>query len=307
MSRSPDDQPAERSRDAERGGSLPARPAGTDAMLVPAVWRVAGLLLSQTAVLTALLFYFGWVRSRETYGYFGVDVELLGFSASDYVLRSVNSAFRPLMVLGLLGVAVTVAHGRVSETGGQRMMPPIVLAVGALSVAVGLAGIAVGNLGGQLGIALPISLTAGFLLIAYADLLWCRMRGARPWAARAPAAHVRTFLLLGLAILGLFWSVSLYAVEVGRERAESLHRQLRSRTRAVVFSKDRLSLAGRGVQLVEQPPGSRYRHRYSGLYLLAQAQGRYFLLPIGWSKGRDSVLMIPDTDDIRLEFTTSSR
>lgn len=278
-------------------------PAAFDLMVIPTGWRIAGLVLSQTAVLTALLFYFGWARSRETYGYFGVDVELLGFSASDYVIRSVNSAFRPLMALGLMAVACTLAHRRVVGGVRRRMIAPLLLAAGLLSVAVGLAGIAVTDLGRRLEIALPISLTAGFCLIAYADFMWGRLRGARRSQPRAPELQLRTFLLLGLAALGLFWAVSLYARDVGRDFAERVHRQLRSQV--VVFSKDRLALAGPGVQSVKQPPGGRYRHRYSGLHLLARAKDRFFLLPVGWTKGRDSAFVIPDTDDIRLELTAA--
>jgi hypothetical protein len=270
--------------------------ADRDIPAVLAVWRIAGVVLSQTALLTALLFYFGWARSRETYAYFGVDVELLDFSTSDYLLRSVNSAFRPLMVLGLLTALLAVVHGRVSSGRRRAIVPRAALGAGVLSVAIGLAGIAVRDFGRGIGLALPISLAAGFSLMAYADLMW--WRAARQ---RAPAAQLRTGVLLGLALLGLFWSVSLYAVEIGRDRAETLHRQLRAEIQAVVFSERRLSVSGRGVQHTTQPRDSRFRHRYSGLLLLAEARGRYFLLPVGWVQG-DSVFLIPEADDIRLDF-----
>jgi len=70
-------------------------------------WRLATIVASQTALLTAVLFYFGWARTSTTFAYFGVDVSLLGFSTSDYLLRSVNSAFRPLLFVGLAGVVGT--------------------------------------------------------------------------------------------------------------------------------------------------------------------------------------------------------
>jgi hypothetical protein len=298
MFRTENDQRAERNGEV---GPPAARPAGFDLSAVPTAWRAAGIVLSQTALLTALLFYFGWARSRETYGYFGVDVELLGFSASDYLLRSVNSAFRPLIVLGLAAVVFTVVHGRVSGGHRKKNLAPILLAIGGLAVAVGIAGIAVSDFGRELGVGLPVSVAAGFSLIAYADLEWWRVRGGSS-RRRTPDAQLRTFFLLGLAVLGVFWAVSLYALEVGRERAETLHRDLRSRTQVVVYSEQRLSLAGPGVQRIEQPPGSRYRHRYSGLRLLAETDDHYFLLPAGWEKGRDSAMVIPGSDDIRLDF-----
>lgn len=246
--------------------------------------RIAGAVLPQTALLTGLLFYFGWVRTRETYAYFGVDVELLDFSTSDYLLRSVNSAFPPLMAIGLLTVVLAALHDR-----RTTVVAPAALAIGAASVAIGLTGIAVGGFGHSLGIALPICLTAGFSLIAYGD---------------RTAPRLRTGVLLGLALLGLFWSVSLYAIEIGRSRAEALHRRLHSEIQAVLFSERRLSIEGRGVQHATQPSDSRYRHRYSGLLLLAEAQDRYFLLPVDWVKG-DSVFLIPESDDIRLDFQTA--
>jgi len=280
--------------------------AGFDFNAVPAVWRLAGLVLSQTAALTALLFYFGWARSRELYSYFGVDVELLDFSAADYLLRSVNSAFWPLLLLGVLAVGFTVGHSLVLAGSRSRRMPPIFLAAGVLLVAVGLAGIALADFERRVVIALTTSLTVGFLLIAYADTTWWRRRPASSARSRTLEAQLRTFLLLGLAVLGLFWSVSLYALVVGRERAETIHQQLRSRTEMVVFSKDRLSLNGSGLQEIPQPAGSRYRHRYSGLYLLAESRGRYFVLPVGWVKGEDTAMVIPETDDIRIDFQAPS-
>jgi hypothetical protein len=181
-------------------------------------------------------------------------------------------------------------------------MPPTLLGAGILLVVAGLAGIVFENFERRVVIALTASITVGFLLLTCANTTWWRTRSARRGPVRPIEEQLRTFLLLGLAMLGLFWSVSLYAQVVGRERAETLHRQLRSRTEVVVFSQHRLSLAGTGVQVVEQPPGSRYRHRYSGLYLLAEARGRYFLLPVGWSKGRDTAMVITEDDGIRLDF-----
>src|SRR5215471_6472571 len=63
---------------------------------------------AQTVVLTAVLFYFGWARARASYAYFGVDVSVLNFSVSDYVLRSVNSVFPILMAIGFVALGAVI-------------------------------------------------------------------------------------------------------------------------------------------------------------------------------------------------------
>lgn len=50
-------------------------------------------LVSQTAVLTALVFYFGWVSTRASFRYFHVDTSLLEFSLVDYMVRGVRLAY----------------------------------------------------------------------------------------------------------------------------------------------------------------------------------------------------------------------
>jgi hypothetical protein len=51
-------------------------------------------------------------------------------------------------------------------------------------------------------------------------------------------------------------------------------------------------------------PDAAYRFRYTGLKLIVRAGGRWFLLPAGWTPGnRGAALLLPDTDDLRVEFT----
>jgi hypothetical protein len=50
-------------------------------------------------------------------------------------------------------------------------------------------------------------------------------------------------------------------------------------------------------------PDERYPYRYSGLRLLVMSGGKYFLVPDGWTRASGAVLVIPDTPDIRVEFS----
>jgi hypothetical protein len=276
-------------------------------------WRAAAVIVSQTAVLTAVLFYFGWARTSATFEYFGVDVSLLGFSTSDYVLRSVNSAFRPLLLVGLIAVVAIGVHQWLLAAKGRggsgsprlvRHVPVVALSVGVALAAPALAGIAVPDLGRELGIWLPICLGAGFALLAYAEHGWPRFRDSQARATPDPLRQLRSFLLAGLALMALFWTVSLYAVQTGREKAQALTRDLAFATEVDVYAEDRLALRGPGVR-VEYAGGadSKYKYRYRGLRLLVRSQDRYVLLPVGWSRGDGRAYVLRDRDDIRLEFT----
>ncbi|HEX4102863.1 MAG TPA: hypothetical protein VHY21_20340 [Pseudonocardiaceae bacterium] len=69
---------------------------------------IIGTFASQVVLITAFFYYFGWVETNSFLGYFGVDPSLVGYSTSDYVLRSINVAFHPFIdaaftALGLFG------------------------------------------------------------------------------------------------------------------------------------------------------------------------------------------------------------
>src|SRR5262245_18134390 len=65
--------------------------------------RLAATVLGPLTIVTALLYYYGYVTTYAEYAYFGVTVDLLGYSGADFVLRSGASLFAPL--LGLLVLA----------------------------------------------------------------------------------------------------------------------------------------------------------------------------------------------------------
>jgi hypothetical protein len=261
---------------------------GTAAAGTERLWRVAGLVISQTALLTALLFYFGWARTRATFGYFGIDVSLLGFSTSDYLLRSVNAAFRPLLVVGLAALVAAALHQRWRGVI-QRAATPLGI-VGVVLVAIGLSGLVWTDWGSELGAWLPVCLAAGFGLLAYRVTL----------VSRRPGAEL--VLLSGLAVLGVFWAVSLYAEQVGRDRATAFARSLAAREELVLYSKERLAIQGPGINVTElRFADSAYRFRYAGLRLLLHSDGRYLVLPAGWTHGGAAAFLIPDGAGMRTE------
>ena len=55
----------------------------------------AGIVTPMTLI-TALLFYFGYVSARSQYEYFGIDVDTIGLSTQDYVMRSPAAPAGPI-------------------------------------------------------------------------------------------------------------------------------------------------------------------------------------------------------------------
>lgn len=74
------------------------------------VLAIIGAVTSQAVLLTAALYYFGWVYTHSFFGYFGVDTNLLGYGTTDYVLRSITVAFNPFIYLVFVTLALFGFH-----------------------------------------------------------------------------------------------------------------------------------------------------------------------------------------------------
>src|SRR3954453_8124562 len=70
----------------------------------------AASVVAPLSVLTAVLFYFGYASSRAQYEYFGLDVDTIGLSTQDFVMRSPQPLLVPLLVLTLAAVAVAAVR-----------------------------------------------------------------------------------------------------------------------------------------------------------------------------------------------------
>lgn len=72
------------------------------------ILEIVGTVIGPAALVTGLLYYFGWVRTQAIFSYFGVDNRLIEYSPSDYVLRSstitfgavIRVAFTALILVG---------------------------------------------------------------------------------------------------------------------------------------------------------------------------------------------------------------
>jgi hypothetical protein len=67
-------------------------------------------VLAPAGLLTAVLYYFGYVREQALFAYFGVDLGSVGFSTTDYLVRSAGTVFLPLATVLVAGVTAVIAH-----------------------------------------------------------------------------------------------------------------------------------------------------------------------------------------------------
>jgi hypothetical protein len=255
-------------------------------------YSLATTFVAPATFLTALLFYFGYVSSRAEYRYFGLDVDTIGLSTQDYVMRSPQALLVPALLFTVLGAGGLLL---------SRRLDRIPLTPGAVRGAHVAAGLLVGA--GMVLVAgyrwfgawpfypmvTPVLLAAGLTVLAW---LWHRTGVRR---------GVVAFTVLAVATC-LFWATATLAQWTGLGVAQRTARDLDQLPAVVVDTKERLYLGDGVVEEVRLPreEGQEFAYRYTRFRLLIQAGDRMFLVPDTWVP-RGSTVMLP-MDDVRVRF-----
>lgn len=247
--------------------------------------RIAGAVVAPTTLLTGLLFYFGFMHAFWFFDYFGVHATVLGLSTEDYLMRSADNLFFPVLVGGLIALGVLAA----ARLGCGRLLPVrwVVVAGGVLVLIGVLTILGVSWFSFYPGVA-PLGLAAGVLLLGYA----ARIHRVAEW--------VGAFLLVGVS---LFWAVTDYSSAAGLAAAHAVQRSLPSFPDAVLYSEKGLGIRGPGVSEIPELPNGAYAVHYEGLKLVLQSGDYYFFLPAGWTPYAGAAIILPRDDTVRLEFS----
>lgn len=264
-------------------------------------------------IATALLVYFGWARSNVQARELGLEESVLGMSTRDYVFRSIDTLFVPLVVVGCAGIgwllvhewiSGAIDHGRSLPTWRRafRLLRISWLALPVIGIVAGLIWPA------WMELIAPLSITVGILITSYASVMYRRIVSLTHEGAALARWHWPLMKLLvgALVALTIFWELSTFAGVVGRGLAHQVVAGLDDRTGVVVYSKQDIQLAGPGVnkyQITE--PSSAYGFRYDGLRLLQRTGDKFYLLPVGWRSVADGVIALPDDGSVRVEFSTA--
>ena len=262
----------------------------------PSTWQLVGAFVAPTTTITAMLYYFGWVRASTFYGYFGVDVsKTLGFSAADYVRNSSTVVFTPFAFI-LLGSLLVAAAATATDlyltnprnSGRLRYLVNGLQGAAASALVCAAVLLARPELVATTPLTKPMVLAGGSLLALYAVHVRSLVLRRRPRVPKSEdiAGALYRGILGGMVLLALFWATAILAREQGLRAAHALERNLPSTSGIVVYAHDNEDITGRGVNLVQLDPSgaAAFRFRYTGLRVLSRsADGGYVLLPRGWT------------------------
>jgi ABC-type xylose transport system permease subunit len=265
-----------------------------------ATLRAAVKVLGPLGIATAALFFFGWVRTRALFSYFGVDLGLLGLSSTDYILRSGEVVFLPAAGLAVLvGVATAVRWQLRNRAAFFREHPRRSAVLEGFLYGAGGLGLllAVGGAAGASSQLLGApSLAVGAFLLVEGHL----MRGRRVQAAgqRAGAQQVTAALLVAVTF-SVFWSTAIFAERAGLAFAASIESGAVDRPDVLVYSQTPLALPYQESTGYVPAPGERkFQYSYTHLRLLTFSNDRWFLLgPAG-----TATVVLRDSDSIRVQL-----
>ena len=275
----------------------------------------AAEIVAPITVVGALLFYFGYVSARAQYEYFGIDVDTMGLSTQDYVMRSPQPLLVPLLVLPLLASAGLALHGRVTHRLTENIRGKTVRCARPTALALLLVGVvalfAYPLLGHLPCYALVVPVVIGVAAAALAYLLYLDSKLDDDIAASDAAGaeqsgdnRPRVILVVMLGIVTItcaFWATATTAQYSGRGLAKADATDLDRFPVVILDTKERLHSPGLEETMLPPGAGQTFNYRYRGLRLLVVGQNRLFLVPQNWSAS-NTTLVVPLDSSIRVRF-----
>jgi hypothetical protein len=272
----------------------------------PAVTYIAAGT-SFVSVASGLLFYFGASHAYWFWDYFGVSSTLLDLPAEDFLTRSVDGLFVPLVVLaGVMLVAVWL-HRLLQPVLAPRYGTRSRWVAASTAAVVGVALLTVGVLN-AVGIEVlefhlsipPLCLILGVGLLVYSSRVQRKLRMAKRFQARGALEAAGAIALI---VVGLFWGVHEYSTAAGLGRAQAAHAGLGRYPNAVLYSSQNLNLPDAVGERVCSGKDTAYRYRYDGLKLVLRSGDMLVFLPDGWRRDDGAAIVMPRTTTVRFEFT----
>ena len=284
----------------------------------PAARSIAALVVANASLLIAVLVYMGWAYENALLGYFHLSPLDLDVGVVEYMLRSLSLFSPDLVIAAVVIVAITAvrAWGLDRTTFARDVAGKITARLSAVPVVRRL--VPAGqtghpHLGRVLLISAGVTITVIALFLAWAasyvsinNYLILVLLGIGPllltWPTRAER-HGRFPYSLAITVTAVcaLWATALYATSTGTRNAQALARHLPSDTAVVVYSVQRLAMAG-GPGVIDTPlqSGALYHFEYTGLRLLLVRSGTYYLLPVGWNRYNDQTYIFNESDQIRI-------
>jgi len=300
---------------------------------------IGATIVAPVTVVSAVLFYFGYVSSTSEFTYFGVDVDTIGLSTQDYIMRSPQTLLVPLLVFllasagflalhiavqGRIAVAVTQPADEADPADPDADSARRVERIRQMAQRSRLLGLAILTVGVILlftysyvrdwalyGLVTPLLIGLGAAIIAYVSrVLGLLRRAEKPNTAQAAhadgvllARRIAGVLIYVVLAASIFWATATVAQWSGRGLAMYDAGHFGDLPSVILDTKERLFLRDPGIEETLLPPseGQTFHYRYRGLRLLIEGQDRMFLVPDQWSAS-DSTLIVPLDGSVRVQF-----
>ena len=272
-------------------------------------WRAFATAVSSVVapitLVTSLLVYSAWRRTTTFFQFFGVDSSLLGLSVQDYLLRSADTAFG-LLVWISVGCVLLLITARLGNWLIQRFEHPWRKRMRAVGAGIALALVLLGLLA-ALWPMLSGALTpygSAAILVGGALLLGRTRRGLGSAGGTVSEELARAVLVTVIAA-ACFWAATDYASDLATRAAEEVDVHPASLAEVDLYSKQPLDMPGSLVKSMDVPvTPSTKSYRYVGLRLLDYDNNRWLVIP-GRREGLHcSVLILKDSDDIRVQIAS---
>jgi len=262
-------------------------------------------VIAPLTVVTALLFYVGWVRTRAFFDYFGVRPALVGYAPQDYVLHSAEVSFGAVLLLALAGVVLAGLDRLVAmvieRVPGRLLGQWLRWGLVGLGASLVLIGLGAAATDAAIAVVPPI---AGAGLVALGAVLFLRFGKESP-SRQGLLGPGTTGLSAVVLAVACFWAVTIYARGLGVGAAVAIDGDARSQPVVTVYSSEPLDFPGTNVTATRVlGEDQRWNYRYTGAVLLTYSNERWFLIPEPASGGyRSSVVVLRDSESIRVEAT----
>ncbi len=284
--------------------------------IMPKWIGIVGLLIAPTTLITSLCYFYGYVATRTYFSYFGIDTDAIGFTTTDYVMKSVPALYVPLVVGLLTWVAMLWAGDylrRVVKSGRRprllRRLAWVAMAVGAVGVARAIVGLTKPEWAPiHVDALTPVALGLGTALLMVG--FWMLAGTRAPDAPRPFAAAERGSLIVaaGAIVVALFWVTDIFATFRGQDLARNINAGLWSRENVVVLDVD----AGQDLPLLldhqikvswaplgSDPTAKSTFLRYECFRALAIHNDRWVLVPARWAPaGGFAVIVTADSSHV---------
>ena len=253
-------------------------------------------IIAPVTLISGLLFYFGYVSARSQYEYFGVDVDTIGLSTQDYVMRSPQPLLVPLLGITLLAVAGLLLHNAIQPSATTIRRAKIIAIVVLLLGVLGLIGYPLLEHLRYYALVVPLVIGVAAAALGYLSYFDRKAAGLTP-------QYVLIALLAVVTTTCAFWATATTAQYSGRGLAKSDAENLRQFPVVILDTKERLQLRSPGIEetALRTGTGQTFNYRYRGLRLLVVGQNRLFLVPQEWNAS-NTTLVVPLDGSIRVQF-----